>query len=108
MEVLGFNLQAEATLQTLTLDVLKSSEIEDEILDRDQVRSSIAKRLGMDVAGLVPTDRHVEGIVEMMLDVTQNYKDKLTNERLFGWHTSLFPLVEVACIKLLWEHGVIL
>ena len=91
MEVLGFNLQAEATLQTLTLDVLKSSEIEGEILDRDQVRSSIARRLGMDIAGLVPADRHVEGVVEMMLDATQNYNNELTNERLFGWHAALFP-----------------
>src|SRR5215211_2256013 len=66
MEMLGFNLRAEASLQTLTLDVLKSSEIEGEILDREQVRSSIARRLGMDIAGLVLTDRHVEGVVEMM------------------------------------------
>lgn len=91
MEGLGFNLQAEATLQTLTLDVLKSSEIEGEILDRDQVRSSIARRLGMDIAGLVPADRHVEGVVEMMLDATQNYNNELTDERLFGWHAALFP-----------------
>lgn len=91
MEGLGFHLQAEATLQTLTLDVIKSSEIEGEILDREQVRSSIARRLGMEIAGLVPTDRHVEGIVEMMLDATQNYKDELTDERLFGWHAALFP-----------------
>lgn len=91
MEGLGFNLQAEATLQTLTLDVLKSSEIEGEILDREQVRSSIARRLGMDIAGLVPTDRHVEGVVEMMLDATQNYTNELTDERLFGWHAALFP-----------------
>jgi Fic family protein len=91
MEGLGFNLQAEATLQTLTLDVIKSSEIEGEILDREQVRSSIARRLGMDIAGLVPSERHVEGVVEMMLDATQNYKDELTGERLFGWHAALFP-----------------
>ena len=91
MEGLGFNLQAEATLQTLTLDVLKSSEIEGEILDREQVRSSIARRLGIDIAGLVPTDRHVEGVVEMMLDATQNYKDELMDERLFGWQAALFP-----------------
>lgn len=91
MEGLGFHLQAEATLQTLTLEVLKSSEIEGEILDREQVRSSIARRLGMDVAGLVPADRHVDGVVEMMLDATQNNNHKLTNERLFGWHAALFP-----------------
>ncbi len=91
MEGLGFNLQAEATLQTLTLDVLKSSEIEGEILDREQVRSSIARRLGIDIAGTVPTDRHVEGVVDMMLDANQNYKNGLTEERLFVWHAALFP-----------------
>jgi Fic family protein len=91
METLGFRLRAEATLQTLTLDVLKSSEIEGEILDREQVRSSIARRLGMDVGGLAPTDRNVEGVVEMILDATQNYSAPLTAERLFGWHAALFP-----------------
>ena len=91
MEGLGFQLQSEATLQTLTLDVLKSSEIEGELLDVSQVRSSIARRLGMDVAGLVPTDRHVEGIVEMMLDATQQYQQLLSEDRLFGWHAALFP-----------------
>ena len=91
MEALGFPLQAEATLQTLTLDVLKSSEIEGEILDRDQVRSSIARRLGLDIGALVPTDRHIDGIVDMMLDATQNYAQPLSRERLFGWHAALFP-----------------
>lgn len=91
MEGMGFNLQAEANLHTLTLDVLKSSEIEGEILDADQVRSSIARRLGMDIAGLIPADRHVEGIVEMMLDATQNFKAPLTDERLFSWHAAMFP-----------------
>lgn len=91
MEVLGFDLRSEATLQTMTEEVMKSSEIEGEILDRDQVRSSIARRLGMDIAGLVPADRDVEGVVEMMLDATQNYGKELTDERLFGWHAALFP-----------------
>lgn len=91
METLGFSLRAEATLQTLTLDVLKSSEIEGEILDRDHVRSSIARRLGMDIGGVAAVDRSVEGVVEMMLDATQNYGASLTAERLFGWHASLFP-----------------
>ena len=91
MEGLGFSLQEEATLQTLTQDVLKSSEIEGEILDADQVRSSIARRLGMDAAGLVPSDRNVDGVVEMMLDATQRYEEALTDERLFGWHAALFP-----------------
>lgn len=91
MERLGFDLRSEATLQTMTEEVMKSSEIEGEILDRDQVRSSIARRLGMDIGGLVPADRDVEGVVEMMLDATQNYEKKLTDERLFGWHAALFP-----------------
>jgi len=91
MEGMGFSLQAEANLRTLTLDVLKSSEIEGEILNPDQVRSSIARRLGMDIAGLVPADRHVEGIVEMMLDATQKYNLPLTAERLFSWHAAMFP-----------------
>ena len=91
MEALGFALRGEAMLQTLTEDVLKSSEIEGEILDRDQVRSSIACRLGMDIGALTPADRHVEGVVEMMLDATQNFNERLTAERLFGWHAALFP-----------------
>ncbi|SNS95671.1 Fic family protein [Sphingopyxis indica] len=91
MEALGFPLRAEAVLRALTEDVLKSSEIEGEILDREQVRSSIARRLGMDIGGLVQADRNVEGVVEMMLDATQNYAQPLTAERLFGWHAALFP-----------------
>lgn len=91
MEMLGFELRNEAHLHTLTEDVLKSSEIEGEKLETDQVRSSIARRLGLDIGGLVPADRDVEGIVEMMLDATNNYKEPLTQERLFAWHASLFP-----------------
>ena len=91
MRSLGFALQKEAVLSTLTEEVLKSSEIEGEILDRDQVRSSIARRLGMDAGGLPPADRHVEGVVEMMLDATQRFADPLTKERLFDWHAALFP-----------------
>lgn len=91
MEALGFNLRQEAVLQTLTSDVLKSSEIEGEKLDAEQVRSSIARRLGMDIGGLRPADRNVEGIVEMMLDATRRYAEPLTTERLFGWHAALFP-----------------
>lgn len=91
MEALGFDLRSEAHLFTLTEDVLKSSEIEGEKLEHDQVRSSIARRLGMDVGGLVPADRNVEGVVEMMLDATGNYAEALTEDRLFAWHASLFP-----------------
>lgn len=91
MEGLGFQLRAEAVLQSLTEEVLKSSEIEGEVLDREQVRSSIARRLGMDIGALTPVDRNVEGVVEMMLDATQNYAAPLTKERLFAWHAALFP-----------------
>ena len=91
MEALGFKVKEEAVLRTLTEDVLKSSEIEGEKLDADQVRSSVARRLGIDIGGLKPADRHVEGVVEMMLDATQRYDQPLTEERLFGWHASLFP-----------------
>jgi Fic family protein len=91
MEGLGFQLRAEATLQSLTEEVLKSSEIEGERLDRDQVRSSIARRLGIDIGALTPADRNVEGVVEMMLDATQKYRGPLTRERLLGWHAALFP-----------------
>ena len=91
MEGLGFHLQQEAVLQTLTADVLKSSEIEGEKLDTGQVRSSIARRLGIDIGALTPADRHVEGVVEMMLDATRHYSQPLTAERLYGWHASLFP-----------------
>jgi Fic family protein len=91
MEALGFRLREEAVLSTLTQDVLKSSEIEGEILDSDQVRSSIARRLGLDIGGLTAADCHVEGVVEMMLDATQNYQEPLTLERMFGWHAALFP-----------------
>lgn len=91
MEALGFPLRTEAVLATLTEDVLKSSEIEGEVLDRDQVRSSIARRLGLEIGGLTPADRHVEGVVEMMLDATQKFSAPLNAERLFAWHAALFP-----------------
>ena len=91
MEGLGFPLQKEAELRTLTLDVLKSSEIEGERLNPDQVRSSIARRLGIDAGGAEPADRHVEGVVEMMLDATQNFAKPLSADRLFGWHSAMFP-----------------
>ena len=101
MESIGFALKSEAFLQTLTLDVLKSSEIEGEILEPDQVRSSIARHLGMDVAGLVSSDKNVDGVVEMLLDATQNYEEPLTKERLFNWHCSLFPTGRNGMYKLI-------
>ncbi|WP_421919642.1 Fic family protein [Marinifilum sp.] len=91
MESLGFDLQNEAILNTLTLEIVKSSEIEGEILETEQVRSSIARRLGIDIAGAIESERHIDGIVEMMLDATQRYDLPLTKERLFGWHSALFP-----------------
>ena len=106
MNTFGFATKEEATLSTLTLDVIKSSEIEGEKLDYYQVRSSIARRLGINIAGLVPSNRNVEGVVEMMLDATQNYQKPLTNKRLFGWHSALFPTghsgmhkIEVGCYR---------
>lgn len=91
MESLGFDLRNEATLDTLTLDVLKSTEIEGEILNAGQVRSSIARRLGIEIAGSVDSDRNIDGMVEMMIDATQRYDEPLTVERLFDWHAALFP-----------------
>jgi Fic family protein len=91
MESLGFSLQYEAILENLCLDVMKSSEIEGEIFKPEQVRSSIARKLGMDIMGLVPSDRKVDGMVEMTLDATRHYREDLTKERLFGWHSALFP-----------------
>lgn len=92
MRALGFELRAEAGLAVLTSDVVKSSAIEGEVLDRAEVRSSIARRLGLDVGGLPRAGRKVEGVVEMMLDATQRFAAPLTRERLFGWHASLFPI----------------
>jgi Fic family protein len=91
MERLGFSLRAEATLRSLTEEILKSNEIEGEHLNKEQVRSSVARRLGIDIGALAPTDRNVEGVVEMMLDATQKYDEPLTKARLFPWHAALFP-----------------
>ena len=91
MNALGFELKEEAVLNTLTQDIVKSSEIEGEILDKEQVRSSVARRLGLEIGGGIHVDRNVEGIVEMMLDATQHYNQPLSNDRLIGWHASLFP-----------------
>lgn len=92
MQGLGFRLQEETVLKTLTLDVVKSSEIEGEQLNPEQVRSSIARRLGIEIAGAVAAERNVEGVVEMLLDATQRYDEPLSDERLFGWHAALFPI----------------
>jgi Fic family protein len=92
MESLGFELRDEALLETLTLDVLKSAEIEGELLNPEQVRSSIAQRLGMEFAGAIMSDRNVDGMVEMMIDATHNCFKPLTVDRLFDWHAALFPM----------------
>ncbi|MFT5778598.1 MAG: Fic family protein [Crocinitomicaceae bacterium] len=106
INALGFSVKEETMLSALTLDVLKSSEIEGEILNYEQVRSSIARKLGLEYAGMIYSDRYVDGVVEMMLDATQNYKNPLNNERLFGWHAALFPTgrsgmhrIETACYR---------
>lgn len=91
MESVGFDLRSEANLETVTLEIVKSSEIEGEVLNAEQVRSSLARRLGMERAGLVPSNRDVDGIVDLLLDAIQNYKSQLTKDRLFNWHFSLFP-----------------
>jgi len=91
MEQLGFEHKSEASMQVVTQDVLKSSLIEGEKLPKEEVRSSIARRMGLKTAGLVNSSREVDGVVEMMLDATQNYATRLTKDRLFGWHSSLFP-----------------
>jgi len=107
METLGFDLRKEAHLRTLTEDVIKSSEIEGEKLERNQVRSSLARRLGMNIAGLVPADRNVEGVVEMMLDAVEKYDETLTKDRLFAWHAALFPTGRSGMRKInvgAWRH----
>ena len=91
MEAMRLGDRGEAVLRTLTDDVVKSSEIEGEVLDSESVRSSVARRLGLDVAGLLPPDRIIDGVVEMLLDATQSYASPLTDERLFRWHALLFP-----------------
>jgi Fic family protein len=91
MESLGFDLRKEAMLDTLTLDIIKSTEIEGVYLDKEQVRSSVARRLGLEIAAAVKSDRNVDGVVDMMLDATQKYTEPLSKDRLFDWHSALFP-----------------
>jgi Fic family protein len=106
MTALGFSEKEDTMLSTLTLDVVKSSEIEGEILNYEQVRSSIARRLGIEYAGMVYSERNVDGVVEMMLDATQKYNQPLDDDRIFGWHAALFPSgrsgmykIDVACYR---------
>ncbi|MDR3235132.1 MAG: Fic family protein [Prevotellaceae bacterium] len=91
MQSLGFDLRNEAVLDTLSLDIIKSNEIEGVYLNAEQVRSSVARRLGIEIAGALASDRNVDGVVDMMLDATQRYNQPVTEDRLFGWHSALFP-----------------
>jgi Fic family protein len=100
MEGTGLKLRAEANLQTLTEEVVKSSQIEGEILNKDQVRSSLARRLGVDIGGLAAADRRVEGVVDMILDATEAYGEPLTADRLFRWHADLFPTGRSGILKI--------
>lgn len=101
MQFLGFDLQSEALLKTLTQEVLKTSEIEGESLNLQQVRSSVARRLGIEIAGLVPSNRNVDGVVEMLLDATQNYQDTISKKRLYNWHSALFPIGKSGMYKII-------
>ncbi|MFZ7123479.1 MAG: Fic family protein [Bacteroidota bacterium] len=100
MNALGFSEKEEVTLTALSLDIVKSSEIEGEVLDFDVVRSSIARRLGLETGGLVPSSRQVEGVVDMMMDATQRFREPLTHDRLFGWHAALFPTGYSGSVKI--------
>lgn len=108
MSMLGFDLQNNAILDTLTADITKSSEIEGEILNSDQVRSSVARHLGIETEGLPEADHYVDGVVQLMIDATQNYAQPLTNERLFNWHAALFPTGRSGAYKITvadWRQG---
>ena len=93
MASIGFDMRKLASLDSVTLEILKTSEIEGEIFNYDQVRSSVARKLGLQIAGLVSSDRHIDGMVDMMIDATQNYKEPLSKSRLFEWHNAIFPIV---------------
>jgi len=100
MGALGFELRNEANLEILTQEIIKSTEIEGEFLDREQVRSSIARRLGLDISGLVYSERNVDGIVDLMIDATKNFDKELNRDRLFSWHASLFPTGQSGMYKI--------
>jgi Fic family protein len=101
MGALGFELRNEANLEILTQEIIKSTEIEGEFLDREQVRSSIARRLGLEISGLVYSERNVDGIVDLMIDATKNYDKELNKERLFSWHAALFPTGQSGLYKII-------
>ncbi len=101
MGALGFELRNEANLEILTQEIIKSTEIEGEFLDREQVRSSIARRLGLEISGLVYSERNVDGIVDLMIDATKNYDQELDKERLFSWHNALFQTGKSGIYKII-------
>ena len=101
MGTLGFELRNEANLEILTQEIIKSTEIEGEILDREQVRSSIARRLGLEISGLVYSERNVDGIVDLMVDATRDFDKELNKERLFSWHSALFPTRQSGMYKII-------
>ena len=101
MESVGFELRNEATLEAVTLEIIKSSEIEGEVLKSEEVRSSLARRLGLDRAGLVPSNENVDGMVDMLVDAIENHQSALTRERLFDWHMSLFPTGRSGMFKII-------
>jgi len=101
MQSIGFELRIEASFETLILDILKSNEIEGELLNKDEVRSSLARRLGMDLIGLIPSTRNIDGVVDMMVDAIENNKETISEDRLFGWHSSLFPSGRSGMFKIL-------
>ncbi|BEG98887.1 Fic family protein [Bacteroides sedimenti] len=108
MSTLGFDLQNSAMLDALTADITTSSEIEGEILNSDQVRSSVARHLGIEIEGLPEVDRYVDGVVQVMIDATQKYMQPLTAERLFNWHAALFPTGRSGAYKITvadWRQG---
>lgn len=108
MSVLGFDLKNSVMLDALTADITKSSEIEGEILNIDQVRFSVARHLGIEIEGIPEADRYIDGVVQVMIDATQNYMQPLTDERLFNWHAALFPTGRSGAYKITvanWRQG---
>lgn len=101
MESLGFELRNQAILDTMSLEVINSTAIEGEFLNPEQVRSSIAKRLGLEYSALIPSDRNIDGMVDMMIDATQNCFKPLNKDRLFDWHAALFPTGRSSIFKII-------
>jgi Fic family protein len=101
MGALGFELRNEANLEIITQEIIKSTEIEGEILDREQVRSSVARRLGLEISGLMGSERNVDGIVDLMIDATMNFDKELNSDRLFSWHSTLFPVGQSGMYKII-------